>query len=105
MGERLFDGGLQSGLEIIRRYRSDQLVAAAAAAPADERFGHPVYSPFDGGTAVAVGSVGGKWIAVPAEKAPRIVRLVLVIHSNHAQARVRGDRHEQRRFLPARHAP
>src|SRR5262245_8764162 len=100
MGECLLDGGLQSGPEIIRRYRSDQLVGYTSVAPDDERFGHPVHAPFDGGAAVAVGSVGDKWIAVSAEKAPRIVRLVLVIHSNHAQARVRRDRHEQRRFLP-----
>src|SRR6266511_2290554 len=105
MGECLLDGGFQSGLEIIRRYRSDQLVGDAPVAPDDERFGHPVHSPFDGRAAVAVGPVGCKRIAVPAEKAPRIVRLVLVIHSDDVHARVRRDRHEQRRFLPARHAP
>src|SRR5262249_37575773 len=71
----------------------------------DEGLGHPVHPPFDGGAAVAVGSVGRERIAIAAEDAPCIVGLVLVIDADDAYARVRRQRHEQRRFLAARHAP
>ena len=48
---------------------------------------------------------GGERIAVAAEEAPRIVRLVLVIDSDQAEAAILGELHEQRRLVVTRHAP
>ena len=91
--------------EIVRRERPDQFVGDAAVAIDDEGLGHPIYSPFDRRAAVAVDAVGRKWIAIAAEEAPRVIGLVLVVHSNDADAGVRRERDEQRRLVVAGHAP
>ena len=97
--------GLSDRVEIIRRDRSDELVGDAAVAADDECFRHAVNAPFDRGAAVAVGAGGGERIAVAAEKAPGVLRLVLVIDADDAQPRILRELHQQRRLVVARHAP
>ena len=86
--ERLLDLGLDDRVEILRRDRSHELVGDAAVAADDESFRHAIDAPFDRGAAVLVGADGGERIAIAAEKAPGILRLVLVVDANDAKPRV-----------------
>ena len=56
-----------------------------AVAADDEGFRHAVDAPLDRGAAIAVDAVGDEGIAIAAEKAPRIVGLVLVVDAGDAQ--------------------
>src|SRR5215471_11073223 len=85
-GQGLLDRGLQALGEIVGRDRPDQLVGDAPVAADDEGLGNSVHAPFDRRTAVAVDAVGGERIAEAAEKAPRVVGLVLVVDADDADA-------------------
>ena len=103
--ERLLDLGLDDRVEILRRDRSHELVGDAAVAADDESFRHAINAPFDRGAAVLVGADGGERIAIAAEKAPGILRVVLVVDADDTKPCVVRELHEQRRFVVARHAP
>src|SRR6187455_1179956 len=77
--QRLLDRGPEHLFEIVGRDRSDQLVGDMPITTHDEGLRHSVYAPFDRRPAVAVAAVGHEGIAVAAEKAARIVGLVLVV--------------------------
>src|SRR5215813_7675350 len=47
--QRFFDFGFQHAVEILRRYRADQLVGYAAVATDEKSFGNTVDAPIDGG--------------------------------------------------------
>ena len=81
--------GISALLQILRRDRPDQLVGDAAVAADHERFRHAIDAPFDRGAAVGVGADRGERIAVAAEEAPGVVRLVLVVDADEADALVR----------------
>src|SRR4029077_10908956 len=79
--ERLFDRRPQRILQILRRNRTNQFVGDLAVAADHERLRYAVDAPFDRGTAGRVGARGGERIAVTAEKAPRILGLILVVEA------------------------
>ena len=84
--QRFVDLRHQNGLEVLGRDGSDELVGNARIAADDEGFGNAIDAPLDCRAAVLVGAGGGEWIAVAAEKSPRVVGVVFVIDANHAQA-------------------
>ncbi len=103
--ERLFDLRLEHGVEIVGGDRADQLVGDAGVAADHESLRHAIDAPFDRGAAALVGARRGERIAVTAEEAPRVVRLVLVVDADQAQAAVLRQLQQQRRLVVARHAP
>src|ERR1700741_4027484 len=74
----LGDLPLQPAVDVVRRDRADQLEGDGAIAPDNESFGHAIDAPFDRGAAIAVDPDNAEWIAIAAEEAPRVLRLVLV---------------------------
>src|SRR5258707_146282 len=86
--QRLVDLNPEHALEIFRRHRADHLVDDGAVAADHKSLRHAVDAPFDRGAAVAVDADDAKWIAVTAEKAPGIVRRVLVIDADDLQPAV-----------------
>src|ERR1700742_403646 len=65
----LVDLGAKDGVDVVRRYRADQLVDDGAFAADDEGFGHAIDAPFDRGAAVGVDADDAEGIAVAAEEA------------------------------------
>src|SRR6185369_179659 len=70
-----------------------------------ERLGYAVHTPVDRGAAVGVGADRRERIAVAADEAPRILRLVLVVDADDADALVLGELHQEWRLVVAGDAP
>src|SRR6185437_2082657 len=83
--ERLVDLGLEHGIDIFRRHRTDQLVDNRAVAADDKRFGHAIDAPFDRGAAIAIDADNAERVAVTAEEAPGVVGRVLVVDADQLQ--------------------
>src|ERR1700722_16794432 len=89
--QRLVDRVLEHAVDIVGRYRADQLVGYGAVAADHERLRHAIDAPFDGGAAVAVDADDAIGVAVAAEKTPRIVGPVLLVDAAHLQPRVLAE--------------
>src|SRR5439155_15024890 len=83
--QRLVDLDLQNAIEILRRDGPHHLVGDEAVATDDKRLRYAVDAPFDRGAAIAVNADDAERIAVAAEKAPGIVRGVLVVDADQLQ--------------------
>src|SRR5258708_7989541 len=103
--QRLVDLDLQNAVEILRCDRAHHLVGDGAVAADDKSFRHAVDAPFDRGAAVAVDADDAERIAVAAEKAPGVVRRVLVVDADELQPLVLTKRDKERGLVMARHAP
>src|SRR5437667_10805006 len=80
--QRLVDLGLEHGVEIRRRDRTNQLVDDGAFAADNEGLEHAIDAPFDRGAAVVVDADNAERIAVAAEKAPGVVGRVLGVDAD-----------------------
>src|SRR5687767_10434209 len=88
--QRLFELRLERGLEILRRDRPDQFERDAAVASDHERLRHPIAAPLDGGAAIGVGADRAERIAVAAEEAAGVFRLILLIDADDLEPLVLG---------------
>src|SRR6202023_895787 len=102
---RLLDLRLERVVQVLRSDRADQLIRYAAVAADNETLGDPVDAPFDRGAAIGIHTVRDERVAIPREKANRVIRVVLVIHAGYADAAVCGKHHQERRLIAAGYAP
>src|SRR5207249_1950057 len=84
---------------------ADELVDDAGIAADNEAFRHPVDAPLDRCAAVAVLAGSDEGVAVAAEEAPGIFRLVLVVDADEADARIARELEQERRLVVAGDAP
>src|SRR5690606_3781154 len=103
--QRRLDRRHQNGTQIVGVDRTDELVGDASVAADDEGFRHAIDAPFDRAAAVRIGAGGYKRIAVAIEETARILRRILVVDADEADARILGKLHEERDLVVAGHAP
>src|ERR1700687_6120761 len=101
----LVDLDLEHSFDIFRRHRADHLVDDGAVAADHKSLRHAIDAPFDRGAAVAVDTDDAERIAVADEKAPGVVRRVLVVDADELQPLVPAERDKQRGLVMARYAP